>query len=123
MACDRFVVFKDKPVPLREDVGKVLEDYLGPTCISCRWLVDRWSAMIIGTKSWPFRRVSDPSSASAKMHAEEWAACGDRWIEVVFGKDNIDVITRQQDELVNTIASGFATLVERHWGGQLEDDK
>lgn len=47
-------------------------------------------------------------------------AC-DRFIN--FDKNNIDVITRRQDEVTMRIADGFAKLVARYWQGQLEMDE
>jgi len=122
MACDRFIYFDKGKVPPRKEVGQVLEDYLGDVLVKNRWHSNRWIARIVGNKSWPLRRTEyGKSGPAAKSYEEE--AREQRWIEVVFGEDNIDVLTRRQDELVNAIAAGFAKLVARWWSGQLEDDK
>ena len=123
MACDRFVYFEKGKVPPLEDIGKVLEDYLGAVLSLNRCAGDRFMVHLQGIQSWPFRRVADPDSEMAKANREEAKHEHGRWIEVVFGDDNIDVLTRRQDELVNNIASGFAKLVARYWHGRLEMDE
>ena len=122
MACDRFIYFKRGQVPSREDVGKVLEDYLGALLATNDWQADkaphksgRWMAKLTGSKSWPFRRVEHDAQCPWEPHTQE------RWIEVYIDTNNIDVITRRQDELVSNVADGFAKLVARYWQGKLED--
>lgn len=125
MACDRFINFgKGKvpsKVPSKKDVGKALEDYLGALMVENKWGGSRWTAQLIGTKSWPFRRLEHEDSIIARAQAVE--ASEERWIEVYIDKDNIDVITRRQDEVTMRIADGFAKLVARYWQGQLEMDE
>ncbi len=118
MAYDRFVYFEKGKTPKRDDVGKVLEDYLGALLIGKEWKRDRWLALLVGKKSWPFRQVEDTSSAMAQAAVEE--AKEERWIEVIVTRGSIDVLTRRQDELVNNVADGFAKLVARYWQGRLE---
>jgi len=113
MSYDRFIYFKKGKVPPRADVGKVLEDYLGALLTRNRWKKDRWMAQLMGSKSWPFRRVEPAAQCPWSPHSE------DRWIEVYVDTNNIDVITRGQDELVNNVARGFAELVARYSRGQL----
>jgi hypothetical protein len=120
MACDRFVKFAKGKVPNRADVGKVLADYLGGLLLGKEWKRDRWMALLAGNKSWPFRQVEPIPSEMAKAAAEE--AKEERWIEVVVSSEDIDVLTRRQDELVNNVADGFAKLVARYWQGRLEMD-
>ncbi len=121
MACDRFINFDKGKVPSKEDVGKALEDYLGALMVSNEWGGNRWTATLIGTKSWPFRRLEPEEVICAKVAAKE--ADEERWIEVYIAKDNIDVITRRQDEVTMRIADGFAKLVARYWQGRLETDE
>lgn len=118
MSCDRFVRFKRGKRPSRKDVGRALEDYLGTIMVENKWGGGRWTALLIGTKSWPFRRLEPEDSVSAKAAAEE--ATEERWIEVFLHRDGIDVITRRQDELTMRIADGFAKLAARYWQGRLE---
>ena len=44
-----------------------------------------------------------------------------RWFEVFFGDDNIDVITRTQDPLLNAVAKGFADCCARFWEAELDE--
>lgn len=124
MSCDRFIYFKMGKVPPREDVGKVLEDYLGALLTNNKWQPDRpphksgrWMAQLTGSKSWPFRRVEPAAQCPWEPNTT------DRWIEVYIDTNNIDVITRSQDELVNNVADGFAKLVARYWQGKLDSDE
>lgn len=45
----------------------------------------------------------------------------ERWFEVSFAADNIDVLTRQQDPITNAIATGFADMVALRWRGKKDD--
>jgi len=117
MASDRFVYFDKGKRPSKEDVKKALVDYLGATMTNIKWRSGRWTAQLVGSKSWPFRRL-EPDSRLAPAYEEE--AKEDRWIEVFFHRNSIDVLTRRQDELTNNIARGFAQLLARYWQGRLE---
>jgi hypothetical protein len=46
----------------------------------------------------------------------------ERWFEVYYGdiRNNIDVITRQPDEVTLAIARGFAAFCKRFWQGEFE---
>lgn len=111
MALDRFVYFHFDDMPKLADVGFALEDYLGNAAESVEWSRDRWIATLKGTHSHPFRRVANQRHNGSMM----------RWFEVHVGNNNLDIITRQQDELTNVVAQGFAELVARYWHGRLED--
>jgi hypothetical protein len=113
MALDRFVRFHNVARPSREEVGKVLEDYLGGSAISVEWDKQgkRFIAQLHGVGSNPFKRLVEKTSPEAE----------ERWLEVSLGSDNIDVITRRQDELTNAVAHGFAALVARFWSGTYEE--
>lgn len=117
MASDRFVHFGKGKVPSKKDVKLALEDYLGANMTHIKWGGGRWTATLVGSRSWPFRRL-EPDHPCAKAYEEE--AKENRWIEVFIAKDNIDVITRRQDEVTNNIARGFAQLLARYWHGRLE---
>lgn len=116
MACDRFVYFAT--VPSREDIGKISEDFLGAFLVSSEWASSRWTFLLVGHKSFPFRRIDGISPALQRAHEEE--AQEERWIEVFIGDDNIDVITRRQDPAVNALAEGLAKCIARRWDGRLE---
>lgn len=119
MAADWFVDFPKGKVPSKDDVGKALEDYLGAYATEVRWDTDRWFATLVGTKSWPFKRLEADSRFA---EAYEEMAKEPRWIEVYIDKDNIDVMTRQSDEATNNLAEGFAKLLARYWQGKRRPD-
>jgi len=122
MASDRFIHFEAKR-PTHEQVGWVIEDYLGVAAVSIVWheRSSRWVVLLPGTKSVACRRVA-PESA--------WARCADdlseenRVIEVFFTErgadEQLSVITRLQDEYTDTVADGLATLLARYWGGKVQ---
>ena len=119
MAADRFVYF-DK-VPSKEDVKVVLEDYLGAFMVKNEWSGGRWNVTLVGNNSWPFRRLLVmANSASAAAFEEE--AKRVRWMEVYFGDDYINVMTRHGDWASGTLAAGFAKLIAQFWKGRLEAD-
>lgn len=49
MATDRFVYFEPGGVPSREDVGTIIEDYLGGVMRSKEWGGGRWTVSLTGT--------------------------------------------------------------------------
>lgn len=118
MGTDRFVHFELCKVPGRGDIGTLIEDYLGDVMRSKECGGGRWTVSLIGPCSFPLRRL-EPEWTPSKAWAEEHPT--PRWIEVYIGQDNIDVITRHQDELTMVIADGLAKLIARYWKGRLED--
>lgn len=110
MAADIFVQFKNKNVPPKDDIQKVLEDFLGEAG-KVEWDKDRFYATLQGKPSWAFKRVFKRVSA-----------CRDdeRWFEVWIGDDCLDIITRQQDHYTNALADGFAKLAANFWDGKVE---
>lgn len=119
MAADWFVDFPKGKVPSKEDVGKALEDYLGAYAEGIHWDGNRWFAKLVGTKSWPFKRLEADSRFAARYEEE---AKEPRWIEVFIDTNNIDVITRRSDEATNNLAEGFAKLLARYWQGKRRPD-
>ena len=117
MAADWFVYF-DK-VPPREDIGKALEDYLGAFAQRVYWDKDRWFAKLVGTKTWPFKRLEGPDHPMFEFHKAEETE--ERWIEVWLSKDCVDVMTRRADWVTNTLAEGFAKLMAQYWSGTVGD--
>lgn len=116
MSLDRIVIFKEK-VPTKENIGMVLEDYLGELAVEVMWNRERYMAVLKGPGSNPFKRlVGGPFTTSETS---------ERWIEVVLDLDSkepsVDVLTRRQDEITNNIADGFAKLLARYWDGSLDD--
>lgn len=113
MACDRFVYWNERK-PTKEEIQLVLEDFFGPVA-KVEWHEDqnRFYATIVGEKSPPFRRIKD-------AHPFVDTEVSERWIEVYVDDDNIDVMTRMQDELTNVLAAGVAKMFARYWEGRLE---
>ena len=123
MAYDRFVHFKKGQVPSKQVVQYLLEDYLGDFLIKNEWGGGRWTATLVGHTSWPFRRIAEFQGTARSAHwTSEESKQEERWLEVFIAKDNIDVITRQTDEVTNIIADGFARLLARAWNGRLEEE-
>jgi hypothetical protein len=119
MACDRFVVWKNAAPPPREQVQLVLEDYVRDLATEVRWHKDRFIVTLPGMGSHPAARISD--SATLRLAAQEDRK-NERWFEVCFGDDNLDVITRRGDWITNAIATEFARICAQFWRGDLEMD-
>lgn len=121
MAADWFVWFDKagEAPPPREDVGKALEDFLGAFATKVYWQKDRWFAELVGTKTWPFKRIEDESHPLFEAHKAEETE--ERWIEVWLDNKCVDVMTRHGDWATNTLAGGFAKLVAQYWKGRLDD--
>lgn len=128
MACDRFVYWNECR-PTKQEIQFVLEDFFGAAgVVTWGWTTpgcpvdgtgapscsDRFFVTLVGNKSESFRRIPE---AAAFVDPD----IRERWIEVYIGKDNIDVITRLQDEYTSTLASGVAKLFARCWEGRLEE--
>jgi hypothetical protein len=122
MSLDRFVWFENEKVPSKTNIGKVLEDYFGAIAQNIYWRDDRWTVLLVGYKSWPFRRVVDVEDPTMRLIAGtfEKESVEDRWIEVIMSEQCIDVLTRHQDEATNRLADGFAKLIARFWKGTQE---
>jgi len=117
MSFDRFISFKDRR-PTRQQLQLVLEDYLSGAG-TATWKEDRFMVDLVGTTSHPLKRIPEAHPFSNRPVEPGFEG---RWFEVVMGSKDIDVLTRQQDELTMAIADGFARLCARFWHGALEDD-
>lgn len=102
MARDIFVRFASPP-PGRREVEADLEAYMGTAMEGMEFSGGRIVAILRGKNEMP------------EIHRD------DRWIEVYQGEDYWDVITREQDELVNVLAEGFARRIARKFGGALDE--
>lgn len=122
MACDRFVRWKTKKAaPTRKEIGLALEDYLGGIAESVKWDEDRFFATLKGSNSLPYARL-DPAKylLTTILDARTEDAGRKRWIEVWMRGKEVDVITRQQDELTGVVADGFAAFLARFWRGEAD---
>lgn len=120
MSADRFIYFKEKR-PTKEEIQFVLEDYFRDIATSIEWRQDgnRFFVNLPGKCYHPLKRVLPENMAYVwKAFDEEQR---ERWIEVYLGRDNIDVITRMQDEVTAHLADGFVKVVARWWQGRVED--
>jgi len=112
MALDRFVNFKKDRRPTKKQVELVVRNFFGE-CGTVEWNEDRWTVSLPGKPTWVFEGIED--DMMSRMRNTE------RWIEVYWGRSNVDVITRLQDEFTNALALGLAEVFARYWEGELDD--
>jgi hypothetical protein len=118
MALDRFVYWKTKRRPTRDEIGTVVEDFFKGFGAEIEWRTDRYFIKLPGEITHPFDRI-----VGARKHPAELTDA-ERWIEVWPDPDDacIDVMTRQQDEVTNVLAEGLAQLFARFWDGRRDID-
>ncbi len=110
MARDIFVYWpKGEAGSDAHEMGKELEAYFanGMARVSLAQGEARWLADLHGKPE--VREGMPPESANES-----------RWIEVYVAADYADIITRDQDDVTNAIARGFAERIARKWKGRLE---
>lgn len=112
MACDRFVNFKESR-PAKAELEAILRNFLGG-CGTVEWKEDRWFLDVPGI---PTSMFNDVPGARFTYQGNE-----KRWIEVFWGKDNVDVITRQADNFTNALAAELASSLARFYMAELDDD-
>lgn len=116
MAFDRFIYWRKKR-PSWKALDMVLRDYvrgLGRV----RWNNDRWICTLHGRRSDALQRIlSRRRDRLARFYVRvaHDSDSRERWFEVHWGVNNIDVITRQTDEVTTAIADAFAVLCLRFW--------
>lgn len=111
MAHDRFVICPKYPT--RAAVGKALRAYVGDAAAVEWWpQCHRWGVMFPSKPTTP-RQAFTTRDVSAGLHEE-------RWLEVFVSRDQLDVMTRSQDEFVSAVADGFAEFCARQWKGEVE---
>jgi hypothetical protein len=129
MALDTFVRWtgKGKRRPSKTEIRCALEDYVAGLAKEVSWTGDRFMVILWGAPSFAFQRVGPATPAQRQVWRELAAEGGlaapdrrPRWFEVYLHKACIDVITREQDEVTNNVARGFAALCARDWIGKLE---
>lgn len=118
MSLDRFVYFRGK-MPTKAELQTVFEDFLGGAG-SVGWDKDRFFIQLAGKKSFPFKRIM-PKGARLDNALEDERERPTRWIEVVPSKNNIDILTRTQDEFTNGVADTLRNLCLRYWRGETEE--
>ena len=120
MSRDRIIYF-DK-APSREEVQHTLRDYLGmpsSSSIDCEQGGERCHFMVClpGANTHPASGLpSDPTRVEPEKLKAMYG--GERWFEISLGDKSMDVITRQQDPLVNAIADGYAQWAAFWWKGR-----
>jgi hypothetical protein len=111
MSLDRFVVWTDQQ-PTREEIGMVLSNFFGGAA-TIEWQNDRYMCQLYGVNTFPFNGLGNRAEAANR---ERYAPPFDvRFIEVVVQEDNLDVLTRQQDEYTNCVAQGLQDMFCRYW--------
>jgi hypothetical protein len=107
MSLDRFVQWNKKK-PDRDEILSALRGYMGEL-----------GTIEIDDKGWVFVVIpGKPSEPLSTM----WKRDDERWFEIFFDDNKIDIITRTQDTLTNCIAEGFAKFCERYWEGTLDQE-
>jgi len=119
MALDRFVWWKTKRRPTRDEIGTVLRGFFKGFGARVTWNQDRYFIKLPGEITHPLNRIK----GAYKQHGPE-KGFEDRWIEVWPSKDGkcLDVMTRMQDEVTNALAEGLAQLFARFWEGRRDAD-
>lgn len=118
MGLDRYVIFKEEK-PTLDQLKLILEDYLGGLG-TIDYKEGCWFVNFPGKPSFPFKRSHpDHGWAGAGLHDERWFEVYVASLEQEPGEDSfgpcVDIITRFQDEIINNIAAGFATLLKRFY--------
>lgn len=116
MALDRFVRF-DGPLPTRDAMQALLEDFFGDAATHVNWDRDRFFVELCGRPTAALRR----QDGVPWFYAAALEEARDRWIEVWLGRDCVDVMTRNADEYTNGCAAALAQIVARWFGGWEEE--
>lgn len=106
---DRFIKYKPRQAPSREDIETVLLNFLGGVG-SVEFQDGRFFVSLPGTPTPPYEGIE----GAPKRYAHQ----KERWIEVIPGNP-IDVLTRQQDAFTNALADQIAQLLTRYWNGDM----
>jgi hypothetical protein len=114
VACDRFVSWNTERRPTREEVASVIVDFCGGAATEVKWERDRFFVLLVGTTSAPLKRIPGVAPLVASDDG------GERWLEVWFDDESLDVLTRHQDEFTHAVALGLAKVFARFWDGKLE---
>jgi hypothetical protein len=114
MASDRFVNWKKGKRPSKFEVETVIRQFFDSVATEIKWDKDRFMVTLVGKGSHPLKGIIGVGSLLPE--ADE------RWIEVIVGKNNLDVLTRRADEFTCCCANGLAAVFVRFWQAELDDD-
>lgn len=112
MALDRFVLWGERR-PTRDEVAQIVTDFLGGVG-DVKWDDVRCVVSLPGKNTHPLRSV-DPRLGGSERDE------GERWIEVYYGEDNVDVITRLADSFTNGLAARLALTLAHYYGAGYDD--
>lgn len=100
-------------VPSRDVFEQFLENYLDGIGMAEFGQDDlsreRWICTLPGKPTDPRQNITGISQRPAGMLSDE------RWFEVYWRDNGIDIITRRQDDITNSIAAGFARTCILTW--------
>ncbi len=111
------VTFKDVPVPCREDVQTLLEDFVsGPREV--HWVFDakHLRVPLMGIMSHPERRLNDRGRDAHELIFERNARPRERCI-YVHVEGSAYVISGEMDPFTQAVAHGIALQLAETWGG------
>lgn len=109
MSHDVFVRWQ-KEVPAREEIKIMLSNYISDGAK----MEDGKDRLFVVLPGKPCSPMQHKYPVPAENYHEE------RFFEVYFGDDNIDIITRFADEFTNVVARGFAECCARTLNGKIE---
>lgn len=122
MATDRFVYWQ-KEQPSHEEFQHYLEDFVGllpgengQVLGTVEWKPDqrRWYILLAGKSSHPLQRISE-APIPAGIHRDE------RFIEIYWDKNYVDIIIRSADVLTRSIANGLQNHIANYWHAKKEE--
>lgn len=117
------ITFKDAPVPCREDVQTLLEDFVaGPREII--WVFDAKHLRIslMGTMSHPERRLNDHGRDAHELIFERKGKPRERCI-YVHAEEVAYVISGDMDPFTQAVSHGIALQLAETWGGTYDPPK
>jgi hypothetical protein len=87
---------------------------------SVAWREGRWFVTIEGDQRFARRRSGNATPAQIEAWAEMEAEKRERVFEVIPMPGEVDVITRQADEVTNAIADGFVRVLAIAFDGKAD---
>lgn len=112
MAADRFINWnKALPIPSREDIEKILKGFFGDAA-TVEWDQDRFFVTLNSKPSFPFAGLGGWDRTP--FLPEE------RWIEVYYNSEYLDILTRQADHFTSVLAEGLTAIITQFYQAQRE---